>query len=108
MAAVNVRERRCAGSREEETLGFSYSLCGSSRELRPPFTYLLPPHRVIQTSVGEQFVVAPILRDAAAFEHVDAVSMKHRGKAVRDQNRDRFATAGNVANGLADFLLGDG
>ena len=50
--------------------------------------------------------VAPGLDDAAALKHVDAVRGTDRREPVRDEDRDRLAGRGDVADGLADLLFG--
>src|SRR5687768_5055437 len=75
---------------------------------RAPFSNLLPPHRIVQTLLCHELIVAPGLDDTPAFEYVDAVSVQHRRQTVRDENRNRLARLRDVTDGLDDALFGDG
>ena len=70
-----------------------------------------PPAGATSRSTGraslEQLVVPALLDDPAALEDVDAIGVHDRREAVRDQDRDGVPARFDVANRLADLLLGD-
>src|SRR6185503_11500664 len=75
--------------------------------LRPTaLANLLPPHRIVQTLLRDELVVAADLDNTAALEHVDAIGVKNRRQAMRDENRHRLAGARHVADRLDDAFFG--
>src|SRR3974390_2479444 len=65
--------------------------CPLDRQLhghRPPLAHLLAPHRIVKPPIGEQFVVASMLDDAAALEYVNAVGVHDGRQAVSNQDGD--------------------
>src|SRR5450631_2699072 len=72
-----------------------------------PLAYLLPPHRIVQAFLFQQFGVAPRFHNAPTLQHVDPVRMHHRRKTMRNQNGDGLLISRNLANCAADFLLGE-
>jgi hypothetical protein len=68
---------------------------------------LLPPHRVVQPFLLDQFLMPSGFDDAAALEDVDAVGVQDGREPVRDEHGDRVAAGGDVADGVDDALLGE-
>src|SRR5260370_131142 len=75
---------------------------------RTALSYLLSPHRVVESFFREQIFVAAALHDTPSFQYVDAVRVHNRGKAVRDQYGDGIAARSHVSNRLADLFLCQG
>src|SRR5215831_16534635 len=81
---------------------------GSGGELLPAaFANLLAPHGVVEPFEIDQFLVTAGLHDAAALENKNPVCMDDGRQTVRNQDGNQILSHGNVANGLADFLLGE-
>jgi hypothetical protein len=72
-----------------------------------PFPNLLPPHREVESLPVQKLVVRAGLDDSATLQNVDAVGVHDRRQPVSDENRHRFAIAGNVAHRSADLLFSE-
>ena len=87
---LNARGGRCHGRRDARR----------RRHGTTPLAHLLAPHRVVETALLQQLVVTALLDDAATLEDVDAIRVHDRGEPVRDENRDRVASAVHLADRL--------
>src|SRR6185436_6250386 len=80
-------------------------LPGRKSSWLPSFSDLLPPHGEVESLPVEQVIVPARFDDSAALENVDAVGVHDCRQPVGNENRHRFAIAGNIAHRAADFFF---